>query len=183
MDSNETIITDAGEYAVVAKICEQGGDAGISLCVGRAADGHCDLIATDNATNWVVGSEDDARSNRDQWTLIAERCGDIDMDAIRAVDADLADWLIDRKAEADATVEQTIGERFPDCHTPELRWRPGERDTLHIESGLTPCSEGEVTVCEFADVADFCDMAGECSPDTMLTDAEWQSVLEFLAHD
>ena len=72
---------------------------------------------------------------------------------------------------------ETIGERFPNCHNPALKWIPGHAETLRIESALTPNDEGVETVCEFAHVFDFCDCAGECSPDTELTDAEWLDIL------
>ena len=74
----------------------------------------------------------------------------------------------------------SIGDRFPLCHNPELRWRPGDYDSLHIESGLNPLSDGEETVVQFTDVYDFCDRAGDCDPDTILTDAEWDAVLRFM---
>ena len=103
---NETIgektYTDAGEYTIVAHVHDDAcTDESINLYVGKAADGHHDLIASDNASKWVVGSEDDAERNRDQWDLIAERC-DIApvLDEVRKIDADLADWLNDRYNEA-----------------------------------------------------------------------------------
>lgn len=97
-----TEVTDCGEYTILAQIATGGSaDKVIDLYVGRAADGHHDLIATDNATNWLVGDADDAERNRAHWELIAERIGDIDFDAIRAIDADLAEWLEERKAEAE----------------------------------------------------------------------------------
>ena len=98
----ETIGTDCGEYEILAHIATGGlADKQISLYVGRAADGHHDLIATDNSTNWIVGDADNAENNRAHWELIAERIGEIDFDAIRAIDADLAEWLEERKAEAE----------------------------------------------------------------------------------
>lgn len=97
----ETIGTDCGDYEIVAHIYDDGcRDTSINLYVGKAADGHHDLIASGNASMWVVGDEDDADRNRGHWDLIAERVGEIDFDAIRAIDADLAEWLEDRKAEA-----------------------------------------------------------------------------------
>lgn len=95
---NEEIITDAGHYTVAAEIYDDGGrDDSVSLYVGRHADGHCDLIAVDNASNWVVGSEDDLELNAAQMEQLGDR---VDIDAIRAVDADLADWIADRMAAA-----------------------------------------------------------------------------------
>ena len=78
-------------------------------------------------------------------------------------------------------ITDSIGNRFPSCHNPELRWIPGNYDSLHIESGLTPLSDGEKSVMQFLDVHDFCDRAGDCDPDTVLTDAEWRAVLRFMA--
>lgn len=98
----EEVVTLNGDYTIIAEIAEGGGaDERILVSVGRAADGHHDLIVCDNASHWVVGSEDDAELNRAQWDLIAERVGEIDFDAIRAIDVDLADWLEGRKAEAE----------------------------------------------------------------------------------
>ena len=99
------VVTDCGEYTILAQIATGGSaDKVIDLYVGRAADGHHDLIVTDNSTNWIVGDADDAESNRAHWDLIAERIGDIDFDAIRAIDADLAEWLEERKAEAETAL-------------------------------------------------------------------------------
>jgi hypothetical protein len=104
----ETELTDCGEYTIVAHTHEDGcRDDSLNLYVGRAADGHHDLIASDNASMWVVGDEDDAERNRAHWELINERVGEIDFDAIRAIDADLAEWLEDRKAEADEAKSAT----------------------------------------------------------------------------
>ena len=101
----ETVGTDCGEYEIVAHIHDDGcSDTSINLYVGRTADGHHDLIASDNASMWVVGDDNEAESNRAHWDLIAERIGDIDFDAIRAIDADLAEWLEERKAEAETAL-------------------------------------------------------------------------------
>lgn len=98
----ETRYTDAGEYTIVAHVHDDGGsDQSINLYVGRAADGHHDLIASDNASMWVVGNEDDHELNRGQWDAIAERCDVAPvLDEVRKIDADLADWLGDRYHEA-----------------------------------------------------------------------------------
>lgn len=101
----KTVMTDAGDYTIVAHV----GDGGfadnpnthIDLYVGRhTTGGNCGLLVSDNASTWALGSDDDPALNYDQWQLIAERCGDLDLDAIRAIDADLADWLAARRAEA-----------------------------------------------------------------------------------
>ena len=93
---------ESGEYTLIAHIATGGlADKQISLYVGRDNDGYHNLIVSDNASMWVVGSEDDAEVNRAHWELIVERIGDIDFDAIRAIDADLAEWLEERKAEAE----------------------------------------------------------------------------------
>lgn len=98
----ETRYTDAGEYTIVALVHDDGcGDQSISLYVGRAADGHHDLIASDNASMWVVGNEDNAELNRDQWNAIAKRCDVAPVLAeVRKIDADLADWLSARYHDA-----------------------------------------------------------------------------------
>jgi hypothetical protein len=99
--NSETITTNGGDYTILAHIAEGGeADERIDIYVARAADGHCDLIVADNASNWTVGNEDDAELNCAHLGLIAERVGEIDFDAIRAIDNDLADWLEDRKAQA-----------------------------------------------------------------------------------
>jgi hypothetical protein len=98
----ETFPTDAGEYTIVAHIARGGeADKHIDLYVGRAADGHHDLIVSDNASMWIVGDEDDSERNQEHWKLITERIGEIDFDAIRDIDEDLADWLEDRYGESD----------------------------------------------------------------------------------
>lgn len=100
-----TEVTDCGEYTILAQIATGGSaDKVIDLYVGRAADGRHDLIATDNSTNWIVGDADNAEVNRAHWELIAEHIGDIDFDAIRAIDADLAEWLKESKSEAETAL-------------------------------------------------------------------------------
>lgn len=98
----ETRYTDAGEYTIVADVGGGGyGDENVTLYVGKAADGHHDLIASDNASMWVVGDENDAERNRAQWEAISERCDVAPViDAVREIDADLADWLATRYDEA-----------------------------------------------------------------------------------
>ena len=98
----ETCRTDAGEYTIEALVHDDGcTDQSINLYVGRAADGHHDLIASDNASMWVVGNEDDAALNHDHWAAIAKRCDVASVLAeVRNVDADLADWLRERYHEA-----------------------------------------------------------------------------------
>ena len=176
----ETCSTDAGEYTIVAHVHDDGCcDESINLYVGRAADGHHDMIASDNASMWVVGNEDDAELNRDQWDAIAARCDVAPViNEVRKLDAELADWLAARYEESK---RGSIGDRFPPCHDPELRWIPGDYDSIHIESGLNPLSDGEETVCKFIGVDDFCERAGDCSPETILTDAEWSAVLRSMA--
>ena len=99
----ESVATDCGKYEIVAHIYDDGCcDASINLYVGRAADGHHDLIASDNASMWVAGDAEDAERNRDQWREIEERCDVAPvLEEVRKIDADLADWLAARWTEAD----------------------------------------------------------------------------------
>lgn len=104
---DETVATDAGDYTIVAHVHDDGCcDESINLYVGKAADGHHDLIASDNASMWVVGDREDAGRNRDQWVEILERCPNIAplLAEVRKIDADLADWLDDRYQEANAAL-------------------------------------------------------------------------------
>ena len=96
-----TRYTDAGEYLLLAEVNSEGCcDESINLYVGRHVKlGHCDLIASDNASCWVVGDADDAARNYEHWQTIKDH--GLDMDAVRAIDADLADWLIARQSEAE----------------------------------------------------------------------------------
>lgn len=98
----EEVYTDAGKYTIVAHVHDDPcTDESINLYVGKAADGHHDMIASDNASMWVVGDEDDASRNRDHWCTIAARC-DVEpvLTEVRKIDGDLADWLADRYHDA-----------------------------------------------------------------------------------
>lgn len=112
----ESFNVDSGEYEILAYINGGGyADKHIDLFVGRAAaGGHCDLIVSDNASMWTVGDEDDAERNREHWELINERVGDVDFGSIHAIDADLADWLDERKAEAAVSIHarRVTGDRL-----------------------------------------------------------------------
>lgn len=112
----ETRYTDAGKYTIVAHVYDDNcTDESINLYVGKAADGHHDLIASDNASMWVVGSEDDHERNRDQWDAIANRCDVAPVIAeVRKLDTDLADWLAARYDEARRTVVIYKGDALPD---------------------------------------------------------------------
>lgn len=90
------VITDAGEHEIVAHVYDDNcTDSSINLYVGRAAKGYYNLIAS-NASLWVVGDEDNASRNYDSWVEIGDRYAAA-RDAIRDVDADLADWLDARR--------------------------------------------------------------------------------------
>lgn len=112
----ETRYTDAGEYTIVAHVYDDNcTDESVNLYVGQAVDGHHDLIASDNASMWVVGDENDAERNRDQWDTIAARCDVAPvLDEVRKIDADLADWLAARFAEARRTVVIYKGDTLRD---------------------------------------------------------------------
>ncbi len=101
-DENEnTILTDGGEYTVVKELERFTTDKSIGLCIGRDADGHYDLIATDNASNWIVGDPDDAERNHNQFDVIEDAGAAIDIDAIRAINAELADFVAERQQAAE----------------------------------------------------------------------------------
>lgn len=92
---NDKIITDGGDYTIIAVVHYEGGcDTSKNLYVGRQVDGLTNLIATDNASNWIVGDENDALNNYNHFDLLGDR---VDIDAIRAVDAGLAAWIEDRR--------------------------------------------------------------------------------------
>ncbi len=105
------VATDGGDYELVAHIYDDGRtDESINLYVGRAADGHHDMIASDNASMWVV-----AELNRDHWDAIAGRCDVAPvLDEVRKIDAALADWLTDRYNEAKRTVVIYNGDALRD---------------------------------------------------------------------
>lgn len=100
--TGETCYTDAGEYTIVAHVHDDMcTDESVNLYVGKAADGHHDMIASDNASMWAVGDENDASRNRYHWCTIAARC-DVEsvLTEVRKIDGDLADWLADRYHDA-----------------------------------------------------------------------------------
>jgi hypothetical protein len=97
----ETVVTDCGEYEIVAHIYDDGAsDNSLNLFVGKAADGHHDLIASDNASMWIVGDEDDVERNQEHWKLIYERGVEVDFYEIGEIDEELADWLRARHDES-----------------------------------------------------------------------------------
>lgn len=120
MNENDTYWTNAGHYTVIATIGPQDmTDDCHNLAVARHDDGHCDILVQDNATVWVLGDENDADRNAGQFATIAgSRDTDMDgpnlraeiaegveivrgyIDDIRAVDADIADWIEDRADDA-----------------------------------------------------------------------------------
>lgn len=120
MNTNDTIHTNSGDYTVLASIGEQVyTDAAHNLAVGRHTDGHCDILVEDNASVWTLGNADDADCNAGAFAAIAGATySDMDapdlrdyiargveivrdnLDAIRAVDADIADWIAERADEA-----------------------------------------------------------------------------------
>ena len=120
MNTNDNIHTNAGEYTIVALIGEQAyTDDAHNLAIGRAADGHHDILVEDNASVWVLGNEDDVDCNAGMFAALGgSRDTDMDgpnlrneiadgvrilrdnLDDIRAIDAGIADWIADRADEA-----------------------------------------------------------------------------------
>lgn len=95
----DIVRTPCGKYEIIACVYDDCcTDTSISLYVGRADDGHCDLIADDNASAWVVGNDDDD-INADQFRAIGHRYN-YAIDDIIAIDHDLADYLIERHGSA-----------------------------------------------------------------------------------
>lgn len=145
------VATDCGDHTLVAFIAEGGdADAKIELYVGRDDDGYYNLIASDNASMWIVGNEDDAELNRKHWDLIAERIGEIDFDEIRAINSDLADWLEDRKDEAAVEVNYEVW-RIPNGRIDD--WRRG------ITSGCQQIGD------DYADIEDARRLRDDCAED------------------
>lgn len=107
MNKHDTIITDGGTYTVTTIISRLTTDESIGLCVGRAADGHCDLIASDNARNWLVGDADDHEANHEQWAALVKAGIDLDnlIDTLTLVDQQLGDFAADRIADYRADIE------------------------------------------------------------------------------
>ena len=110
-----------GEYTVVALLGEQRyTDDCHNLAVARCIDGHHEIIHEDNATRWEIGDEGDAENNRDTFAVLAGAKLEPDVDEekldalakagawrvlhhlgeIRAIDANLADWIAERANEA-----------------------------------------------------------------------------------
>ena len=80
MNTNDTIHTNAGDYTIVALIGEPTHtDDAHNLAVGRATDGHYDILVEDNASVWVLGNEDDADCNAGMFAALGGS-RDTDMD-------------------------------------------------------------------------------------------------------
>lgn len=120
MNTNDIIHTKAGDYTIVAALGTQTyTDSAHNLAVGRHTDGHYDILVEDNASVWVLGNADDADCNAGMFAALGgSRDTDMDgpglrdeiaegvrvlrdnLDDIRSVDADIADWIAERADEA-----------------------------------------------------------------------------------
>lgn len=76
-----------------------GTDADINLYEVENADGHHDVMASDNGSVWLVGYENDADVNRAQFQSIDDVNGEsVLWDEIE--DCDLREWITDRRNES-----------------------------------------------------------------------------------
>lgn len=94
----EPVPTDCGDYVFLRKLNDDvAADASIRVYEAMSLkDGHRDVIACDNATNWAVGSDDDAELNKTHFETLAShgvRWSEIE-------DTDLYDWIEARREEA-----------------------------------------------------------------------------------
>lgn len=126
MQIGETVYTVTGgqipgEYTVVALLGEQREtDDRRNLAVARRVDGPHEVLVEDNAGCWPLGDEDDADDNRETFAAVGGGKEGQDEEAlaaaakagafrvldhlpdIRAIDAELADWIAERAHEAGA---------------------------------------------------------------------------------
>ncbi len=116
----DIVSTDKGEYTIKAQIAHGGDDGNdladeddeadeegdcyddhIEVYVGRHnKGGHYDLLVMDDDGIRVVGDDNDASCNWEEWSEIETACGELDWKGISNVDADLVGRLQDRRNEA-----------------------------------------------------------------------------------
>lgn len=96
------IVTDCGTGTVLASSIQGGSDTCVNLYLVAFGD-HMDVVAQDNATNWVVGDENDMGRNYDlvEW-IGAGRLDDFAETVVKNHDENLRDWIVDRIADAKA---------------------------------------------------------------------------------
>ena len=104
----EKIVTDNGTGIVLASSIQGSSDACVNLYLVDFG-GHMDVVAQDNATNWVVGDESDMGRNYDMIdTIGAGRLSDFAETVVRNHDGNLRDWIVDRIADAKAYKNMSV---------------------------------------------------------------------------
>ncbi len=116
----DIVSTDKGEYTIKAQIAYGGDDSNDLADEDDEADeegdcyddhievyverhnkrGHYDLLVMDDDGIRVVGDDNDASCNWEEWSEIETACGELDWKSISNVDADLVGRLQDRRNEA-----------------------------------------------------------------------------------
>ena len=94
----ESVPTTAGDYFLLRQLNDDGNrDESIRVYEAMSlTDGHCDVVACDNAANWVVGSEDDLDLNKTHFETLESH--DVRWNEIQ--DSNLEDWIEERREAA-----------------------------------------------------------------------------------
>ena len=96
MDIGEEIITDGGTGKIVAASIQGYSDTCINLYLVDFGD-HNEVVAQDNATNWVVGDEYYPEMNHGMIeTIGVDRLEDFAETVVKHHDEYLAGWILDR---------------------------------------------------------------------------------------
>lgn len=102
------IITDNGTGTVLASSIQGSSDTCVNLYLVDLGD-HLEVVAQDNATNWVVGDESDMGRNYDMVdTVGAGRLADFAETVVINHDENLRDWIADRIADAKAYEKMNV---------------------------------------------------------------------------
>lgn len=92
------VMTDAGLFVALRRLNDAlNRDEDVRVYEAMSlADGHREVLASDNASCWIVGDENNAEVNRSHFALLAKH----DVRWCEIIDGELADWIEDRRAEA-----------------------------------------------------------------------------------